>query len=118
MPLYAYKGIGTSGKAVDGVRDADSPKTLRQVLRRDGVVVTEFHERKGKGVGVGTGKGLKKQVHLGDLFNQVKRADVAAFPRQLATLLRAGIPLSESLSALADQTDHVKLKSVVGDIKT
>ena len=29
MPMYAYKGVGTSGKAVNGVRDAESPKVLR-----------------------------------------------------------------------------------------
>ena len=42
MPMYAYKGIGPTGKAVAGVRDADTPKGLRQLLRKDGVVVTSF----------------------------------------------------------------------------
>ena len=34
MPMYAFKGIAASGKATAGVRDADSPKTLRQLMRR------------------------------------------------------------------------------------
>ena len=40
MVMYAYKGIGPSGKAVSGVKDADSPKLVRALLRKDGVVVT------------------------------------------------------------------------------
>ena len=35
MPLYAYKGIGANGKSVAGIRNADSPKGLRQLMRKD-----------------------------------------------------------------------------------
>lgn len=115
MPLYAYKGIGPTGKNVSGVRDADSPKGLRQLLRKDGVVVTESTLSK-KGA-TGTGKGLAKEVNFGDLFGKVKKAEIAAFTRQLATLLRAGIPLAESLGALFEQAENVRLKSVLGDVR-
>ena len=47
MPLYAYKGIAASGKSTHGVRDAESPKALRQLLRKDGVVVTAVDLSKG-----------------------------------------------------------------------
>ena len=47
MPMYAFKGIAASGKATSGVRDADSPKTLRQLMRKDGVLVTSFELSKG-----------------------------------------------------------------------
>ena len=33
MAMYAYKGIGASGKATTGTKDAESPKALRQALR-------------------------------------------------------------------------------------
>ena len=33
MALYAYKGIGPTGKAVSGVKDGDSPKGVRALLR-------------------------------------------------------------------------------------
>ena len=47
MPMYAFKGVSPSGKSVSGVKDAESPKTLRQILRKDGVLVTSFELSKG-----------------------------------------------------------------------
>src|SRR5262245_38053890 len=101
MPMYAFKGIGPSGKGVSGVRDADSPKTLRQLLRKEGVVVTDCELSKAGAKGAAQkGKGLGKEVDLGGFFGGVKKGEIAAFTRQLSTLLRAGIPLAEALSAL------------------
>lgn len=118
MPLYAYKGIGARGKTVSGVRDADSPKALRQLMRKEGVVVTELDISKGgKKVQSGSG-GLNREVSFGELFGRVKRVEVAAFTRQLATLLRAGIPLAESLGALFEQIETPKLKAIVGEVRT
>jgi general secretion pathway protein F len=118
MPLYAYKGIGSNGKSIDGVREADSPKALRQLVRKDGVVVTDVQVKKGKGSAVGAGKGLNRDVNLGELFSPVKKADVAAFTRHLATLLRAGIPLAECLGALVEQADKVKFRAILNDVRT
>jgi general secretion pathway protein F len=116
VPLYAYKGLSPAGKTVNGVRDADSPKAVRQLMRKDGVVVTAVELSKG-GKKVSDGKGLGKEVDLGAMFQRVKKTETAALTRQLATLLRAGIPLAESLGALFDQTENPKLKGVLGDIK-
>jgi general secretion pathway protein F len=121
MPMYAFKGIGPSGKATSGVRDADSPKALRQLMRRDGVVVTDCTLSKGgaKGkAGAGAGaKGLSREVDLGGLIG-VRKGEIANFTRQLATLLRAGIPLAESLAAQFEQIENVRLKVPVGEIRT
>lgn len=119
MPLYAYKGIGPTGKTVSGVRDAESPKSLRQLMRKENVVVTQCDLSKAakKASGKG-GKGLGKEVNLGDLFARVRKVEIAAFTRQLATLLRAGIPLSESIGALFEQVENVKFKSIIGEVRT
>lgn len=118
MPLYAYKGIGANGKPSNGVRDADSPKALRQLLRKDGVVVTSFDISKGGRKGKTAGKGLNRDVDFGALLNRVNKAEIAGFTRQLATLLRAGIPLAESLGALFEQVENVKFKAIVGEVRT
>ena len=44
MPVFAYKGLASSGKNVSGVQDADNLRSLRQALRRDGIFITEAHE--------------------------------------------------------------------------
>ena len=118
MPVYAYKGIGPNGKTVEGVRDADSPKAVRQLMRKEGVVVVDVDEKKGKGSALGKGKGLQREVNFGQMLGGIKKSEVAGFTRQLATLLKAGIPLAEALTALFEQSESVKFKSVLSDVKT
>ncbi len=121
MPMYAYKGVGNNGKSVTGVRDADSPKTLRQLLRKDGVLVMSFELSKGgKAAKEQNSKkgGLSRDVDLGGLFGGVKKVEIAAFTRQMSTLLRSGIPLAESLAALVDQIQNVRLKTPVAEVRT
>lgn len=118
MPMWAYKGVDPRGKAVNGVRDADSPKALRALLRRDGVLVTDVAEARGGKAGSPTGaSGLRREVDLKGIFQTVKTPEVAGFTRQLATLLKAGIPLAESLGAIVDQIDNPKLKSIVVEVR-
>ena len=107
MPMWAYKGIGANGKATAGVRDADSPKLLRQLLKKEGVIVTECapSTKGAKGAaaaGKGQGGALSKEVDIGAIFGGVKKTDVANFTRQLATLLKSGIALAEALGTLFD----------------
>jgi general secretion pathway protein F len=121
MPMWAYKGLDARGKPTTGVRDADTPKVLRALLRRDGVIVTDVAEAKaGKSAtsSVSEGKGLRRDVDLGAIFGSVKRTEVAGFTRQLATLLKAGIPLAESLGALFEQIENPRFKSIIGEIRS
>jgi len=121
MPLYAYKGIAPSGKAVSGTRDAESPKVLRQVLRKDGVHVTSFDLSKGgKAAQAQNAKkgGLSRDVDLGGLLGGVKKSEIAAFTRQIATLLRSGIPLAESLGALVEQQTNQRFKDLLSEVRT
>ena len=41
MPVFEYKALTAAGKAVQGLREADSPKSLRATLRREGVFLTD-----------------------------------------------------------------------------
>lgn len=121
MPMYAFKGVSSSGKPVSGVRDAESPKALRQLLRKDGVLVTTFELSKGgklaKEQNAAKG-GLSRDVDLGGLLGGVKKTEVAAFTRQIATLLRSGIPLAEALGALVEQVQNVRFKSPLAEVRT
>jgi general secretion pathway protein F len=121
MPMYAYKGISPSGKPVTGTRDAESPKVLRQLLRKDGVHITSFDLSKGgKAAQAQNAKkgGLSRDVDFGGLFGGVKKTEISAFTRQLATLLRSGIPLAESLGALVDQTANQRFKAQLSEVRT
>jgi len=121
MPMYAFKGISPSGKTINGVRDAESPKVLRQVLRKDGVLVTSFELTKGgKAAKEQNAKkgGLSRDVDLGGLFGGVKKVEIAAFTRQMATLLKSGITLAEALGALVEQLQNLRFKAAVSEVRT
>jgi general secretion pathway protein F len=120
MAMYAYKGIGANGKPNNGVRDAESPKALRQSLRKDGVVVTQFELSKGGKGGAGAlqAKGLSKDVDLSFLgIGGVSKPEIAAFTRKMATLLKAGIPLAEAFGALVEQAQNIRFKVPLGEVR-
>jgi general secretion pathway protein F len=112
MPVFQYKALTAAGKAVQGLKEADSPKTLRANLRRDGVFLTEV-------VGEAQAKEqAKREVNVRRwVLGRVGARDLAVATRQLAVLAHAGIPLVEALTALVDQVEHERLKRVLGDVK-
>lgn len=117
MPVFAYKGLNAKGRQVKGVKEADSGRVLRSLLRSDGVFVTEFQETRSGKDSQPKGKGLSREVDLGGLLGKIKPQETAVFTRQLATLLKAGIPLAESLAALIDQVENPKVKSIITDVR-
>src|SRR5215831_1447619 len=126
MPVYAWKGLNAAGKAVTGTRDADGPKGLRQVLRKDGIFITEHREVLGGAVrgapktGAAGGEGvsvLKRDIDFKGMLERVRPTEVAVFTRQLATLLKAGIPLAEALGALAEQVDNKKFQMILAEVR-
>jgi general secretion pathway protein F len=120
MPMYAFKGVSATGRAIQGTRDAESPKVLRQALRKDGVLVTSFElSRGGKLAKESNAKkgGLSRDVDLGGLFGGVKKIEIATFTRQLATLIRSSIPLAEALGALVDQVQNIRLKTPLSEVR-
>ncbi len=115
MPGYTYRALDGRGKQVSGLREAESPRALRGLLRLEGVFVTEVHEAHQK---VSHGKGLGREVDLSAVFDRVKPQDIAMLTRQMSTLLKAGIPLAEALAALIEQSESVKLRNALSDIRT
>ncbi len=111
MAVYAYRGLDARGKSVKGVRDADSAKALRNLLKRDGILATEILEQSE------AAKKAARDIDFGRLFRRVTTLDVAIATRQLSVLLRSGVPLVEALSALIDQVDHPELKTAFTDTR-
>ena len=111
MAVFAYKGIDASGRNVKGIRDAESPRALRVVLKRDGVMVTEVleqHEAARKSA---------REIDLKRFFRRVSILEIAISTQQLSVLLRAGIPLVEALTALIDQLEQPELKTAFTDVR-
>ncbi len=119
MPIFEYKGFDSKGKAVKGIRDADSVKALRMMLRREGILATDVYEgSSGAPVGAGSKGLLAKQFRLESLFGRIKTSDIASTTRQMAVLLQSGVPMVESLNALLDQIENEKLKRVFSEVRS
>jgi general secretion pathway protein F len=119
VPVFEYTGLTEAGKAVRGIRDAESSKALRSVLRKDGVYLTEARPAEAGAVAGEQKTGLAREVDVGAMlgFTGVSAQDLAIATRQLATLIGAGIPLVEALTALVDQIEQPRLKKIMGVIK-
>jgi general secretion pathway protein F len=124
VPLYAWKGLDGAGKTANGTREADGPKALRQVLRKDGLFLTELREVVGgarsaaaAGGNAPAAKGFKREVDFARFLERVRPQEISVFTRQLATLLKAGIPLAEALGALTEQSDNKKLQMILAGIR-
>lgn len=114
MAVFEYRGIlVTSGKPTKGFRDAENAKSLRASLRKDGILLTVANETKAAGGGAAAGK--KKSFF--NFAPSASAADVAVMTRQLATLIGAGIPLFESLTALIDQVEQDSIKHALTEIR-
>jgi general secretion pathway protein F len=105
MTVYAWRGINASGKEIKGVDDADNPKALRVSLRRQGVMVMQLEEESA------ANKRQARHINLKRMFTRVSLQDLALTTRQLATLLKAGIPLVEALDALIEQLEKEELRN-------
>lgn len=111
MAVFEYRGIfAANGKPAHGVRDADNAKSLRAVLKREGVLLTNAREEQKRRVG-----DRVPQEALA-FFRRVGVDDVSMMTRQLATLVAAGIPLVEAVGALIEQMEKLELKRVLTQI--
>lgn len=112
MALYEYTGLSDTGKSVKGMREADSQKTLRAMLRKEGVYLTSVSVATSK-----TGKESEEQDAKRFFLGRVSTDDIAIMTRQLATLVGAGIPLVEALAALVEQVEHPRLRRIISQVK-
>src|SRR5207248_4248108 len=89
------------------------------ILRKDGVYLTDARPAEAGAVAGEQKTGLAREVDVAGLlgFTRVSSQDLAIATRQLATLIAAGIPLVDALSALVDQVEQPRLRRIMGVIK-
>jgi general secretion pathway protein F len=112
VPVFEYKALDARGKTIEGLKEADSAKTLRATLRRENIFLTEVLGQKEAAEAAKRDVSVKRWVG-----RRVGADDIAVTTRQLAVLVGAGVPLVEALTALVDQVDHERMKRVVSDVK-
>ena len=110
MPVYSYVGLSPDGKNVNGIIDAESPRAARLKLRRTGVFPTSLTETREDTT-------PRASRSISRLFERASPQELAVMTRQLSTLVSAGLPLVECLSALIDQVDSEGLKRMLTETR-
>ncbi len=109
MGAFEYKALDQSGKETKGVIESDTPRQVRQMLRDKGwmpLAVEEVRQREER----------KKQHVI--FFGKVSAADLALITRQIATLVKSGLPIEESLKAVSQQTEKARLRNMIMGVRS
>jgi general secretion pathway protein F len=114
MPVFAYKGLNQSGRAVSGIIDADNPKGARLKLRRSGIFPTDLSEEERQKQKT---TAERTEVNFGGFFQRISPQELALLTRQLSTLIGAGLPLVDCLSALIEQVETARIKRTLSQIR-
>ncbi|KKU88001.1 MAG: hypothetical protein UY16_C0015G0039 [Candidatus Gottesmanbacteria bacterium GW2011_GWA2_47_9] len=107
MPFFSYRARDPQGKTVSGLVEAASSSQATQLLRDKQLFVVHLTETKER-MSFATFMARFKKVKFGDIVN---------FPRQLSTMIVAGLSLPESLTILRTQTTNPAFSRVLLDIE-
>jgi general secretion pathway protein F len=109
MPVFEYKGLNKQGRSLRGTIDSENSRTARAKLKKDGIYVVELKDKKK------ASKKNKNQVRTGG--KRVSVQDLSMMTRQLATLLKANVPLVDSLGAVSEQVENSTLAECLAEVK-
>lgn len=112
MPAFTYTAINARGAEESGRLEAAGAAQAVAELKARGLHPTALAEAGAKRVG-GTRPPAGRSWRM-PFLNRLGGQDLAVFTRQLATLLKAGLPLVRALETLARQEHHPTLRGVVG----
>jgi type II secretory pathway component PulF len=111
MPTFSYHATDTMGNAQSGLIEAANLAGAAAVLREQGLTPNKVTLAPTSGSGEDApGGGLP---HVAPFLMSVPLPHLAVMFRQFSTLLRAGVPMVQGLTALMDQTQQQRLKEIL-----
>jgi len=102
--LFVWEGTDKQGRRTKGEIASSNPAIAKAELRKQGINATRVR-KKGAGLSFNSGKSINS-------------ADISLFTRQMATMMRAGVPLVQSFEIVADGVDKPKLRDLVLQIRS
>ncbi|MBL4940690.1 MAG: type II secretion system inner membrane protein GspF [Colwellia sp.] len=112
MAAFDYQAVDSRGKTKKGVVEADTPRQARSLLREQGLMPTEVIPTLANNKTKSGKSGSRKNK------GKVSTAELALITRQLATLVESGLPIEESLMAVAEQSEKNNMKSMIMGVRT
>jgi type IV pilus assembly protein PilC len=98
--VFEWEGKDKNGKVVRGEVRSGGEAQVSAQLRRQGVLVTKVKKRRMRG------------------GSSIKQKDIAIFTRQLATMMKAGVPLLQAFDIVARGATNPRMTKMLNDIRT
>jgi type IV pilus assembly protein PilC len=102
MPVFSYSARAVSGELQSGEIDLPTQAEVIGYLRRQRLIPVSVRA-KPKDINISFGSGVKTR-------------EVVIFTRQFATMINSGLPLVQSLSILAEQTENPRFRKIISDV--
>ena len=102
--LFVWEGTDKQGRKTKGEITSANPNLAKAELRRQGINATRVRK--------------KAQMAAFSMGGAIKPGDIALFTRQMATMMRAGVPLVQSFEIVADGVDKPKMRDLILAIRT
>ncbi|WP_373092976.1 type II secretion system F family protein [Zhongshania sp.] len=99
---FVWQGVDKQGRKTRGELNAPSSAIVKAHLRKQGIAAKNVK---------------KKSKPLFSSKKAIKPADISIFTRQMATMLKAGVPLVQSFDIVAEGLDNPTMQDLVNDIK-
>lgn len=99
--VYLFKGKSKDGKPVAGEISGHNPALIKAQLRKQGISPQSVK---------------KKPKPLFKRSKPIKPADIAIFTRQMATMMKAGVPLVQSFEIVEEGADNENLRKLITDL--
>jgi general secretion pathway protein F len=118
MPAFEYTAIDANAREQRGVLEGDNPKQIRQQLRDRGwlpTAVEPVSQSAQRSTPAERESLLSRRI---EWRSPVRAQDLSLLTRQLATLVKAALPLDEALQAVAEQSEKSAVQRVVRAVRT
>jgi general secretion pathway protein F len=114
MAFYQYKAVSPAGEVQEGVLEASSTPAAVARLQEMGLIPIRAEEA---GTAKAAGPAAAPALSLFSRRRGVSQEDIGVMTRELATLLRAGLPLDRSFEILISLSPNPKLAELLGKIR-
>ncbi|AVI83198.1 type II secretion system protein F [Pseudomonas syringae pv. tomato] len=102
LSVYTWEGVDKKGGKLSGELSGHNPALIKAQLRKQGVNPTKVR---------------KKSVSIFGKGKKIKPLDIAFFSRQMATMMKAGVPLLQSFDIISEGAENPNMRSLVNSLK-
>jgi type IV pilus assembly protein PilC len=102
VSVYSWEGIDRKGAKLTGELSGHNPALIRAQLRKQGITPSKVR---------------KKSASLFGTGKRIKPLDIVLFTRQMATMMKAGVPLLQSFDIIGEGFDNPNMRKLINEVK-